>query len=105
MDHPPRLDDIEPIFFNALGGPAQLQALGTSAEANDYLRVAARALLGWAWVTITATIVTEAASPDASRWIAPAAGLQHWFLPEFDMRVGIIGRRVPDNCTAFTLAS
>ena len=55
--------------------------------ADDFLRAVALALLGWAWTRI------EAASPGdtmASRWTAPARALQHWILPEFEMRQQII---------------
>ena len=63
--------------------------------ADDYLRVVALALMGWAWVQIQA--VPESAPSQAEnsvRWSAPAAALQHWVLPEFAMRVGIIRRQI-----------
>ena len=63
--------------------------------ADDYLRVVALALLGWAWVQIQAAPLS--AQPHAhnpARWTAPAAALQHWVLPEFEMRVGMIRRRM-----------
>ncbi len=53
--------------------------------AADYLRLATLALLAWSWTRI------EAAQPkDATRWLAPAAALRSWVLPEFDMRFNII---------------
>jgi len=59
--------------------------------ADDFLRVVALALLGWAWTRI------EAASADgtvAIRWTAPARALQHWILPEFEMRQQIIWKQL-----------
>lgn len=46
--------------------------------ADEYLRLLALALLGWAWTRI------EAAAGDLPRWRAPAA-LHNRVLPEFDM--------------------
>jgi hypothetical protein len=63
--------------------------------ADDYLRVVALALLGWAWVQIqAATPSTQTHTDNPARWTAPAQALQHWVLPEFDMRIGIIRRRM-----------
>jgi len=59
--------------------------------ADDFLRVVALALLGWAWTRI------EAACADgtvAIRWTAPARALQHWILPEFEMRQQIIWKQL-----------
>jgi len=59
--------------------------------ADDFLRVVALALLGWAWTRI------EAAGADgtvATRWTAPARALQHWILPEFEMRQQIIWKQL-----------
>ncbi len=59
--------------------------------ADDFLRVVALALLGWAWTRI------EAAGADgtvAIRWTAPARALQHWILPEFEMRQQIIWKQL-----------
>ena len=69
--------------------------------ADDYLRVVALALLGWAWVQIQATPVTENATLDAAgnastRWVAPAAALQYWVMPEFNMRVAIVRQRLDE---------
>ena len=60
--------------------------------ADDYLRVVTLALLGWAWVQIQA-----APCADAARWQKPADALQHWVLPEFAMRAGIVRQRLPEN--------
>jgi len=55
--------------------------------ADDFLRAVALALLGWAW----SRIVTAADAPAAAaRWTVPARALQHWILPEFEMRQQII---------------
>ena len=63
--------------------------------ADDYLRVVALALLGWAWVQIQAAPLNAQSHADnPARWTAPAAALQHWVLPEFEMRVGMIRRRM-----------
>jgi alkylation response protein AidB-like acyl-CoA dehydrogenase len=63
--------------------------------ADDYLRVVALALLGLAWVQIQSSPAsTESQDENPARWTAPAAALQHWVLPEFDMRVGIIRRHM-----------
>ena len=59
--------------------------------ADDYLRAAATALLGWAGARIAATALN---APDAQRWITPLQALEHWVLPEFDMRCSIIQRRL-----------
>ncbi len=65
--------------------------------ADDYLRVVALALLGWAWVQIQATPIAANGDTDtASRWLAPAAALQHWVMPEFDMRAAIIRQRLDE---------
>ncbi|PHM21118.1 MAG: acyl-CoA dehydrogenase [Curvibacter sp. PD_MW3] len=59
--------------------------------ADDFLRMVALALLGWAWTRI------EAAGADgtvATRWTAPARALQHWILPEFEMRQQIIWKQL-----------
>ncbi len=72
--------------------------------ADDYLRVAALALLGWAWAKIQATPAADEPDPQASRlqasrWSAPNAALQHWVLPEFDMRAGIVQNRLAEHRT------
>lgn len=53
--------------------------------ADDFLRAVALALLGWAWTRIGAANGTT-----GIRWTAPARALQHWILPEFEMRQQII---------------
>jgi len=53
--------------------------------ADDYLRLMAMALLGWAGARI------EASAPaDAQRWTQPQSALKRWVLPEFAMRLAII---------------
>ena len=55
--------------------------------ADDYLRLVAMALLGWAGARI------EAAAPgaaDAPRWSQSQSALKRWVLPEFAMRLAII---------------
>jgi alkylation response protein AidB-like acyl-CoA dehydrogenase len=55
--------------------------------ADDYLRLVAMALLGWAGARI------EAAAPSAAdvlRWSQPQSALKRWVLPEFAMRLAII---------------
>ncbi|MBY4598550.1 acyl-CoA dehydrogenase family protein [bacterium BD-1] len=59
--------------------------------ADDYLRAAAAALLGWAGAHIEAAAPS---APDPTRWLAPLQALRHWVLPEFDMRCSIIERRL-----------
>ena len=53
--------------------------------ADDYLRLVAMALLGWAGARIEA-----ASAADAPRWRTPQHALQRWVLPEFNMRLAII---------------
>jgi hypothetical protein len=60
--------------------------------ADDYLRLVAMALLGWAGARI------EAASPgaaDAARWSQPQSALKRWVLPEFEMRLAIVTGQLP----------
>ncbi|NVO04672.1 MAG: acyl-CoA dehydrogenase [Rhodoferax sp.] len=57
--------------------------------ADDYLRLVAMALLGWAGARI------EAAATDAERWSTPQSALKRWVLPEFDMRLAIITSQLP----------
>ena len=54
--------------------------------AGDYLRLAALALLAWAWSRIDAAVAVA----DAQRWQAPSQALRHWVLPEADMRASMI---------------
>jgi len=63
--------------------------------ADDFLRALALALLAWAWSRIEAV-----AEPAAPRWSAPARALQHWILPEFDLRVQIIAQQLSAPLTA-----
>ena len=57
--------------------------------ADDYLRAVGLVLMAWAWQSIEAAL-TDDMAVCATRWRAPAAALQHWVLPEFDMRCAII---------------
>jgi len=57
--------------------------------ADDYLRAVGLVLMDWAWQSIEAAWTDDMADC-ATRWRAPAAALQHWVLPEFDMRCAII---------------
>jgi alkylation response protein AidB-like acyl-CoA dehydrogenase len=59
--------------------------------ADDFLRAVALALLGWAWTRIEAAVADGTA---ATRWTAPARALQHWILPEFEMRQQIIWKQL-----------
>nr|WP_319563730.1 acyl-CoA dehydrogenase family protein [uncultured Rhodoferax sp.] len=62
--------------------------------ADDYLRAVALTLLNWAWHQIERGLAVNASGTDAARWQQPAAALQHWVLPEFDMRVAIVRARL-----------
>jgi len=55
--------------------------------ADDYLRLVAMALLGWAGARIEAAAASDA---DAQRWVQPQAALKRWVLPEFAMRLSIV---------------
>ena len=55
--------------------------------ADDYLRLVAMALLGWAGARIEAAAATDA---DAPRWSQPQSALKRWVLPEFAMRLAIV---------------
>jgi len=57
--------------------------------ADDYLRSVGLVLMEWAWDSIQARL-TEDMRDIKPRWHAPAAALQQWVLPEFDMRCAII---------------
>jgi hypothetical protein len=57
--------------------------------ADDYLRAVGLVLMDWAWHGIQAALTDDMAD-GATRWRAPAAALQHWVLPEFDMRCAIM---------------
>ena len=88
---------VTPVLKAALthqafyGASECLQVFG----GHGYVRVVALALTGWAWVQIQAApAITESQVDNPARWTAPAEALQSWVLPEFDMRVGIIRRRM-----------
>jgi hypothetical protein len=55
--------------------------------ADDYLRLVAMALLGWAGARIEASAQSAADTP---RWSQPQSALKRWVLPEFSMRMAII---------------
>jgi hypothetical protein len=55
--------------------------------ADDYLRLVAMALLGWAGARIEASAHGAA---DAPRWSQPQSALKRWVMPEFGMRLVII---------------
>jgi hypothetical protein len=55
--------------------------------ADDYLRLLAMALLGWAGARVEAATPSAA---DAQRWRQPQNALKRWVLPEFAMRLAII---------------
>ncbi len=57
--------------------------------ADDYLRAVGLVLMDWAWLRIQASL-TDEMTDCTTRWRAPAAALQHWILPEFDMRCAIM---------------
>ena len=69
--------------------------------AEDFLRATAIALIGWAWMKIQLATGTDAALPGhAERWVAPADAVRRWILPEFDMRLSIIAKRIAVNSGA-----
>ena len=74
----------------------QTQALADGAVrlnwiAGDYLRLAALALLAWAWQRIEQAAKAGAAEY-GPRWHAPQRALHDWVLPEFQMRAEMIER-------------
>ena len=58
------------------------------AVADDYLRALALVLMDWAW-----TQILQGPDSQTPRWQAPAAALKRHILPEFDMRLSILGAR------------
>ena len=69
--------------------------------AEDFLRATALALMGWAWMKILTRTKTQASQARyAGRWLAPADALRRWVLPEFDMRLSIIARRIAGDTGA-----
>ena len=62
--------------------------------ADDYLRLVAMTLLGWAGARIEATAQS---APDAHRWSLPQSALKRWVLPEFAMRLAIIKAALAAN--------
>jgi alkylation response protein AidB-like acyl-CoA dehydrogenase len=62
--------------------------------ADDYLRLVAMALLGWAGARIASTLAGREAA-ETVRWKQPLQALQRWVLPEFEMRLGIITAQLP----------
>ncbi len=66
--------------------------------AEDYLRAVALVLMGWAWQRIQHALRGGAAQAELpARWAAPAGALRRWILPEFDMRLSIIARRIASD--------
>ena len=69
--------------------------------AEDFLRATAIALIGWAWMKIQLATGTDATLPgNGERWVAPADAVRRWILPEFDMRLSIIAKRIAVNSGA-----
>jgi hypothetical protein len=58
--------------------------------AGDYLRLAALALLSWAWCRIDQAVQAAPDGVDSARWHASSQALQRWVLPEFEMRAHLI---------------
>jgi alkylation response protein AidB-like acyl-CoA dehydrogenase len=59
--------------------------------ADDFLRLVAMALLGWAGARVE---VAAATASDPLRWVKPQSALKRWVLPEFGMRLAIISGRL-----------
>ncbi len=57
--------------------------------ADDFLRLVAMALMGWAGARIEGALQGDPVG-HAQRWATPQQALQRWVLPEFAMRLGII---------------
>ncbi|MEO7887102.1 MAG: acyl-CoA dehydrogenase family protein [Polaromonas sp.] len=62
--------------------------------ADDYLRLVALLLQAWAWAKIDTVLRSGSAGGNIARWSTPSQALQHWVLPEFGMRLGIIKSRL-----------
>ena len=63
--------------------------------ADDFLRSVVLALMGWAWMRIQqGTGQDPVQKQRAARWAAPSDALRRWVLPEFDMRLSIIAKRI-----------
>lgn len=60
--------------------------------AGDYLRLAALALLAWAWSRIDQAAQANPSGVNAERWSAPRQAFQLWVLPELEMRAAMIRR-------------
>ncbi len=66
--------------------------------AEDYLRAVALVLMGWSWLRIQHRLRGPARLGGLPlRWAAPAGALRRWILPEFDMRLSIIARRIASD--------
>ena len=71
--------------------------------AEDFLRAVALCLIGWAWMKIQIATHPDAAQPGhTERWVAPADAVRRWVLPEFDMRLSIIAKRIAVDSGATT---
>ena len=86
------LEALDSLTRDLAAGCAQDGALAYWV-ADDYLRATAIALMGWAGARIEAA-AQDAPETDAARWQAPLQALGHWVLPEFELRHGIIERRL-----------
>jgi alkylation response protein AidB-like acyl-CoA dehydrogenase len=62
--------------------------------ADDFLRAVALTLMAWAWLRLRDALGSEPGTVPAGRWLPPAAALQHWVLPEFNMRLRMIKARL-----------
>ncbi len=63
--------------------------------ADDFLRSVVLALMGWAWMRIQQqTRLDPVQKQRTARWAVPGDALRRWVLPEFDMRLSIIAKRI-----------
>jgi alkylation response protein AidB-like acyl-CoA dehydrogenase len=80
-----RIDVLEEATMRIVAA-AVADGTGAYWVADDYLRCLAVLLLDWAWLKIA-----RGAPDHSARWTAPAQALQRWVMPEFGMRIAIIG--------------
>ncbi|MDH4480135.1 MAG: acyl-CoA dehydrogenase family protein [Rhodoferax sp.] len=70
--------------------------------AEDYLRAVAVLLLSWAWLQINTAHLRNGSEGVTPRWSEPAQAVDHWVLPELEMRLQImrarLGLKVPVAC-------
>ncbi len=63
--------------------------------ADDFLRSVVLALMGWAWMRIQHQTGQDPVQKQrTARWATPGDALRRWVLPEFDMRLSIIAKRI-----------